>query len=143
MNSLDQATLLEMFEIEKRNMTPILLKSGMEFDEVKARESIFDDSIKNVLLIKNGELKGYVRFRIKENKMAFITSLQLANPQSHKIYLRQIIDKGISELIACNINVIESVVQKANIASQRLHEKLGFKIIEEFEKATRYQLKLI
>ncbi len=131
----------DILELETENMSPILEAIGIEhnpkmlLDGLKKPQEI-------ITIYRNNTLVALLRYSIIEGSVAKVWSIQVKDPKVNKILLLPLIKKALKSFRRNKIDKLVSVVQKSNTASIRFHEKLGFKVVKEFEKSIRFEGKL-
>lgn len=133
----------DIIELERVNMTPILEELGFTFDSEKLRENLSKDQ-EIVTIYKEDVLLGCIRYTyIPDLPHAVkVLSIQINNPKKNRFVLVSLKKKFLKDLNSKDIKKVITIVQKSNLDSIHFHEKLGFKVSREFEKAIEYSAEL-
>lgn len=138
---MNEKLIQDIFELEQENMVPILKASGLEFQPAKLHENLEKDQ-KCITIYRKKQLVGLLRYTVDNSKDAMVWSIQLKDPRNNKIIFYSLLKKTISEFINDDVETITSMVQKGNNESLKMHKRLKFEIVDEYEKAIRFKSNL-
>lgn len=131
----------DILDLETENMVPILRKVGIKHDPAKLIEGLSKPQ-EIITIYNDGLLIGLVRYTVDKNYEARIWSIQLKNPNKNKATLLPLLRKAYRSIKENNIKTLVSTVQKSNRPSIEFHERIGFKVLNDFENAIRYSASL-
>ncbi len=132
---LSEQQIEDIIELENKIYLPILLASGIVPQNENKRKKLAEDQEIILQYNSNKQLVNIFRYKINSDT-AFVLSLILDTETIPLRFLRKI----LISLHKNKIKTIESVVQIANKKSILFHEKLGFEILEKYQKAIRYSI---
>ncbi len=139
LSALPTSIVEEIVHLESEAMIPLLKKIGIQLTVDGIRKSILADPSQTVLVCQDGQrLTALVRYTVESDHI-FIKSIQLAKSREGLRSLRDILSTSLRALQSEASSKVQSVAQTSNQSSIVLHERLGFRRIQENSKAIRFE----
>ena len=134
-----QINFEEIIALERENMSPILERSGIIFEEYHLREDLLRPH-QSIEVRRNDVLVGLLRYSKTDAVEIKIKSIQLRDPKNNFFILGELLTKGYLAIRDEKFLKVSSSALIANITSQELHCRLGFREAARSEFAISYEV---
>lgn len=133
----------QILSLDQLNMTPILEKSGIQFDPNRRRAGLLANISRGAVfgvVEREGRIVAYVECSPEADRSIRINSIQVHPDYQRRYILRELLIQLHLNLRSSCFTVVKTDVHNFNGASLALHEKLGFKSVEQ--KADRISFEI-